>query len=122
MPDLTKQESQAILSLTDLTIRKAQEIKSLTIPYSQGVLQAIDGGVPHILGSHATLHAMSTVGRLADIFEGADHIGSFGTHRGKPQIADAAADLMIVALHLANLYEFDLEKALLERIATTSQG
>lgn len=100
------------MDASQLTIRFAQVNQPWTVPYSGGVLIASDAHVPHILESHAVLHAAKSVGKLAAVFEGADH--------GRPVdvglISDMAADLVTAALRLANLCDFDLATALVERV------
>ncbi len=107
----------------DLTIRHAQKHQPWTVPYSDGVMVAEGSKVPHILGTHTTLHAMKTVGKLAAVFESMDHPAGANaiepgapTTRQREAIRDAAADLMTASLRLANLYEFDLQDALCERV------
>lgn len=106
----------------DLTIRHAQTYQPWTVPYSAGVLLASGVQVPHILGTHTALHVAKTSGKLAAAFEAMDHpTGANAQMPGLPTpdqhaaIRSAAADLMVAALRLANLYSFDLELALVER-------
>jgi hypothetical protein len=100
------------MDASQLTIRFAQDHQPWMVPYSGGVLIAAAAHVPHILASHAVLHAAKSVGKLASVFEGADH--------GKPVdaglVSDMTADLVTAALRLANLYKFDLAAALVERV------
>lgn len=107
----------------DLTIRHAQKHQPWTVPYSALVLEAEGSTVPHILGTHTALHAMKTAGKLAAVFEAMDHPAGANafdpgspTDRQREAIQHAAADLMAAALRLANLYEFDLQDALCERV------
>lgn len=113
----------------DLTLRKAQRNQPWTLPYSSGVVFAFQDTVPHILGTHAVLHAMKSVGKLSSVFEALDHPepgiprdNSYQPGPAEPNfvqlsmIADMAADLVVVALRLANLYDFDLEDVLVRRV------
>jgi hypothetical protein len=101
----------------DLTISEAQNRQPWTVPYSAGVRHAADGGwVPHILASHAVLHAAKSVGKLAAVFEALDHRD---TPIGGAEVAVVgcmAADLVTAALRLANLYDFDLATVLCRRV------
>jgi len=63
---------------------------------------------------HAILHAVKAAGKLASIIEAEGH----GGREGEPTAADQpkyAADLVISAIRLADVCEFDLEAALLRR-------
>lgn len=72
------------MSDNDLTIRNAQRNHPWNtlnggygaVPYSEGVRRAevMPGGVPHIQGTHAVLHAAKSLGKLAAVFEALDHI------------------------------------------------
>jgi hypothetical protein len=97
-----------------LTISHAQKYQPWTVPYSQEVNHA-KAMVPHILATHNVLHAIKTLGKLAAVFEKADH--------GSPihidevlTIGEMSADLVTAALRFANLYGFDLAKVLVERV------
>lgn len=94
------------------------------VPYSEGVRRAetMPAGVPHIQGSHAVLHAMKSVGKLAAVFESLDHEdiapaalafnhGKFGlSDEQRTTVKAMAADLVTAALRLAHLYEFNLSR------------
>ncbi len=103
---------------TPLTIDLAQDRQPWTVPYSQGVQQA-ERIVPHILGSHAALHAMKSVGKLAAVFESLDHSGNGLTDEQLQVIRDMSADLLTAALRMANLYSFRLAD---ELIRAASRG
>lgn len=110
--------------MRDLTIRHAQKHQPWTVPYSAGIDIASQKLVPHILASHVVLHATKTVGKLASVFEALDHSRNIGIEGRSEEMSPAqldvvkamSADLLTVALRLANLHKFDLETVLLERI------
>lgn len=127
---------------SDLTIKQAQvghPWNTLNdgygaVPYSEGVRRAevMPGGVPHIQGSHAVLHAIKSVGKLAAVFEELDHKDvapaalhfnhRFGISDAQSETISAmSADLVTAALRLAHLYQFDLAEAL-ERRAYEKNG
>lgn len=95
----------------ELTIRAAQENQPWTVPYLAAVRDAAKN-IPHILASHAVLHAAKSVGKLAAEFEKADH----GFLIDEGVVAAMSADLVTAALRLANLYGFDLASVLVERV------
>lgn len=99
-----------------LTISQAQEHQPWVVPYSEGVQNAACVDVPHILASHAVLHAAKSVGKLAAVFERLDHTGGAPTIEQHRDIVAMSADLFTIALRLANLYDFDLATALCERV------
>jgi hypothetical protein len=99
----------------ELTIRHAQANQPWTVPYSAGVQKAACDDVPHILATHAVLHAAKSVGKLATVFERLDH-GEEPTSIHADAVAEMAADLVTTALRLANLYGFDLAAALCARV------
>lgn len=93
-----------------------QKTQPWTIAYSSPFMSALNQpGTAHLMGAHATLHAMKTVGQLAAVFEAVDHTGSPINAAGRQAIADKAADLVTAAMRLANLYEFDLATAVVTR-------
>lgn len=107
-----------------ITLTRLQDTQPWTIPYSAGIDVAVkDGTIPHLLGSHVVLHISKTVGKLASVFEAADHsrdVGEHGTSEpitegGFDTIQDMAADLVTEAMRLANLYGFDLARRVVER-------
>lgn len=75
-----------------------------TVPYRHGFTD---------MGNHAVLHAAKTVGKLSAVFEKFDH-------DGKPvdvsEIKAGAADLITAGMRLANLYGFNVETALCDRV------
>lgn len=89
------------------------------VPYSTALNQAVDQdrGLGHLMGSHITLHAAKTVGQIAAVFEQLDHTGApiDSHHPGWQVLRDKAADLVTAAMRLANLYGFDLARAVVER-------
>jgi hypothetical protein len=120
----------------DLTIKQAQERHPWNVlnggygavPYSAGVRNAetMPGGVPHIQGSHAVLHAAKSLGKIAAVFEALDHkevspTANHFNHRfglkdaATASLRAATADLFTAALRIAHLYAFDLSDALEER-------
>ncbi len=99
---------------TDLTIDYAQDNQPWTLPYSNRV-QSSD--VPHILGSHAVLHATKSLGKIAAVFEALDHSEEAVISAGQIQvISDMSADLFTIALRFANLYGFNLAHSLVKRV------
>lgn len=99
-----------------LTIRGAQAAQPWTIPYSKGVDAASKDLVPHILASHAVLHAAKSVGKLAAVFEALDHKPFSLSSTQVDDVVAMSADLMTIALRFANLYDFDLARALVDRV------
>lgn len=100
----------------ELTFAHAQLNQPWTVPYSDGVQDARQGGyVSHILSSHTVLHAAKSVGKLAAVFEKMDH-GSGMTTEMQKDVEAMAADLVTAALRLANLHGFDLASVLVERV------
>lgn len=122
-----------------LTIYHAQTHQTWTVPYSGGVQSAERSCmVPHILGSHCVLHAAKSIGKIASVYEKLDHENNMLSMRAVGQtfnfttgettdvrlltneqlstLRAMAADLMTVALRLANLHGFDLAEALCERV------
>lgn len=100
----------------NLTIAYAQKRQPWTLPYSSGVESAAESDVPHILGSHAVLHAMKSLGKLAAVFEALDHGDKEISAAQADVVAAMSADLMTIALRFANLYDFDLAGTLVSRV------
>lgn len=101
-----------------LTINRAVKNQPWKLPYNWGVEKARrdDFGLGHIQGTHITLHAAKTVGQIASVFEALDHRSDGGlTFDERAILRDKAADLMTAAMRLANLYDFDLARAVVER-------
>lgn len=99
-----------------LTLQRLQESQPWTVPYSTAFKNALEErGTGHLMGTHATLHAMKTAGQIAAVFENLDHSGRPITDAQTAEIAAKSADLVTAALRLANLYGFDLTKVLVER-------
>lgn len=113
-----------------LTIQQAQQRQPWTVPYSAGVreasgesnlndLNSTPAAVPHILGSHCVLHGIKSLGKIAAVYEARDHHdgeSSAQFAKNRQAIRAAAADLMTAALRFANLEDFDLAEALVERV------
>lgn len=107
-----------------LTIHHAQKFQPWTVPYAAGIDVAAEGLVPHILATHTVLHAAKSLGKMASVFEALDHSRSVGipgtseamTVQQKEVVRAMSADLLTAALRFANLYDFDLAAALVERI------
>jgi len=100
-----------------LTIRHAQIHQPWVIPYSANILMAEETTVPNILSTHAVLHAMKSVGKLASLFESLDHRDSPNLRpEDNVLLKSMSADLFTIALRLANLHGFDLAEVLCERI------
>ncbi len=106
--------------MNDLTIEQAQKNQPWTVPYSSGVMVALNN-VPHILASHTVLHATKSVGKLASVFESLDHTNARVNESQLQTIRDMAADLMAAALRIANLYQFNLADEV-ERRAEEKNG
>jgi len=94
-----------------MTLSDLQKGQPWTVPYSPDLLTAVKE-VPYLLSTHAVLHAMKSVGKLAAVFEDADH----GEIVDTGMIAAMAADLVTAAMRLANLHGFDLQAALEDRV------
>ena len=63
------------------------------------------------------LHAAKSVGKLATLFEAMDHRESKSmTDEELMTIKAMSADLVTAALRLANLFQFDLDSELCERV------
>lgn len=107
------------MKIESLTIRQVQDEQPWTVPYSEGVNEAERNGVPHILASHACLHAAKSVGKLSAVFEARDHHDYFEPIERQKQlitIKAMSADLFTIALRMANLYGFDLATELVKRV------
>jgi len=99
-----------------LTIEEAQRRQPWTVPYSVPFEVARKNYMPHLHATHATLHAMKSLGKLATIFEAMDHRGGDMGENDREVVSDMAADLFTVALRLANIYGFSLAKELARRV------
>jgi hypothetical protein len=113
-----------------LTIRHAQKHQPWTVPYTRGVMASSREnnhmGVPHILGSHIALHITKTAGKIAAVFESLDHGDAKNTQAGITEeqtkvLKDMAADLVVEALRISNLYNFDLATEHYRRVAETNR-
>lgn len=105
-----------------LPLRHLQATQPWAVPYSANFMAATrytgpDGHrlMPHLFGAHAVLHASKTVGQLAAVFEAVDHTGGHPTDSQLATLRDKSADLVTAAMRLANLYDFDLAEAVVER-------
>ena len=101
-----------------LTFYHAQYNQPWTVPYRSGVVEAQERLlVPHIMASHAVLHAMKSLGKLATVFEKLDHreVGML-TEQELTTIENMSADLVTVALRLGNMYNFPVADVLTARI------
>lgn len=103
------------MQASELTIADAQKRQPWTVPYADAVILSVRD-IPHILASHAALHAAKSVGKLAAVFEKLDHTGGLPSLEQRMEIAAMSADLVTIALRFANLYDFDLALALVERV------
>lgn len=107
-----------------LTIYHAQEFQPWTVPYNAAIDLAAAGPIPHILATHTVLHAMKSLGKLANVFEALDHardVGETGrsvaiSQEQKDVVAAMSADLLTAALRFANLYGFDLATQFVNRV------
>jgi len=100
---------------SSLTLSHAQRTQPWKVPYSELFLSAQECFTPHIMGTHAVLHAQKTVGQLAAVFEALDHSGADLSSEQFGVLIGRSADLVTAAMRLANLYDFDLAKALVQR-------
>lgn len=102
-----------------VTLQHLVETQPWQVPYNSALDDAVakDRGLGHLMGSHITLHAAKTVGQIAAVFEQLDHTGApmDSDHPGYAVLRDKAADLVTAAMRLANLYGFDLPRAVVER-------
>lgn len=100
-----------------LPLRHLQQTQPWTIPYSDALNRSVfeDQGLGHLMGTHVTLHAAKTIGQIAAVFEALDHTGQQITCGQVDALAGKAADLVTAAMRLANLYGFDLARAVVER-------
>lgn len=103
------------------SLRDLQRNQPWTVPYSRGLLDA-QPMVPHIMGSHVTLHAAKSVGKIAAVFEALDHADAPPTDVQIATLSSMAADLVTAAMRIANLYGFDLLNRLRERVAEKNGG
>lgn len=100
----------------ELTIQEAQSRQPWTVPYSDGVTCASLYDVPHVLASHAVLHGMKTLGKIATVYEKLDHLGGPISAEQVAEVVAMSADLLTIALRFANLHGFDLATALVRRV------
>jgi len=100
-----------------VTLHHLQRTQPWTIPYSAALDGAVadNSGLGHLLGSHAMLHASKTLGQIAAVFEAMDHTGDPISVEQLGTLRDKAADLVTAAMRFANLYHFDLARAVVER-------
>ncbi len=101
-----------------MNLRDMQQSQPWTVPYSVRFHESADyGRLPHLYATHAVLHAVKTAGKLAGVFEALDHRETpLPTVEETELIQNMAADLVTAAMRLANLYEFDLETVLGNRV------
>jgi hypothetical protein len=101
----------------NLTLGEMQRSQPWTVPYSAQFERAQATVLPHLYASHTVLHATKTVGKLASVFESLDHREfARATLDDELLIKAMAADLVVAALRLANLYAFDLQAVLCQRV------
>jgi hypothetical protein len=100
-----------------VSLQFLQDTQPWRVPYSETLNQAVqeDAGLGHLMGSHAVLHAAKTVGQLAAVFENLDHTGKPPSPAQLEVLRDKSADLVTAAMRLANLYGFELARAVVER-------
>lgn len=100
-----------------ITLTHLQDTQPWRVPYSPRFLDAKEnGGLPHLMGTHAVLHAQKTVGQLAAVFESFDHSGRQVLDDSQREMLEGrCADLVTAAMRLANLYGFDLARRVVER-------
>lgn len=102
-------------TLEEITVTWCQERQPWAVPYSNAFMSA-RYHTPHNMATHATLHAMKSLGKIAAVFEAVDHRGGATLDEERDEIASMAADLFTIALRLANLYGFSLVHALSRRV------
>lgn len=68
------------------------------------------------MASHAVLHAVKSIGKIAAVCEARDHDGDVMNPDDVAEIAKMSADLFTIALRFANLFKFDLASMLVERV------
>lgn len=100
-----------------LTLHHLQTTQPWTLPYSPKLVATVeaDDGLGHLLATHTMLHAQKTLGQIAAIFEELDHTGADMDMAQRDTLAGKAADLVTVAMRFANLYNFDLARAVVLR-------
>ena len=99
-------------------LRTLQATQPWTVPYGARIAKAKSeyGEKRDLLARHAVLHLMKSVGKLAGMFEAADHKDDHTMHTDVKLIQNMSADLVTVAMRFANLYHFDLETVLKRRV------
>lgn len=107
-----------MMAENELTLREMQSSQPWTLPYSNNFEDANShGGLPHLYASHAVLHAMKTLGKIAAVFEAMDHRENPTITTYEMQVLkDMSADMVTMALRIANLYKFDLQSQLCRRV------
>lgn len=101
-----------------LTLKEMQQYQPWTVPYSSRFEDAAAViRLPHLYASHAVLHAMKTLGKLSAVFEALDHRESATvTPEEYATVKAMSADMVTMALRLANLCHFDLQEELCRRV------
>jgi hypothetical protein len=94
-----------------MNLRTIQQRQPWTVPYSPSFVEA-GRGHPEIYAEHTILHAIKSLGKIASVLESVDH----GQCMDNKTMMDSSADLVTAAIRLANLYGFDLEQRLIERV------
>lgn len=95
----------------DLTVHWLQQRQPWSIPYSDA-FECAGHHTPHNLATHAVLHAMKSLGKIATVFESIDHRGGAISDDERRVVQEMAADLFTVALRIANLFSFSLVNTL----------
>lgn len=98
-----------------MTVQHLQDTQPWVVPYSDA-FESARYHTPHNLASHAVLHAMKSLGKLAAVFEAVDHRGGCVLDAERAVIRDMSADLFTAALRLANLFSFSLVCELRRRV------
>ena len=102
----------------NLTIRRAQLKQPWEVPYGARIAEEEDETEQRdLLSRHVVLHVMKSAGKLASVFEKADHDNDHLLNaKGLDVVKAMAADLVTAALRLANLYGFDMQGELEKRV------
>lgn len=99
----------------DLTVTELQRRQPWVVPYSDHFNSA-SYHTPHNRATHAILHAMKSLGKIATVLEAIDHRGGAILDREREVIQEMSADIFTIALRLANLFSFSLVHSLRRRV------
>lgn len=99
----------------DLTVTELQRRQPWVVPYSEQFNRA-SYHTPHLRATHAVLHAIKSLGKIATVLEAIDHRGGAIFDNEREVIQEMAADVFTIALRLANLFSFSLIHSLRRRV------